>query len=680
VTKMRKIVSFFVLATALAIAGCGGGGDDAFQAPPTGTGGGGGGGGGGGTTATPASLTVVSDRTNIPSDGTQSATITAFVRDANNALIPGVQVSFRPQSGGVSPAAATSDATGQAQTTLSTAGDPTLRTITVTATAGSLTATVNVQVVAAGGTNTVRMGNGSGATFQAGVLALASTSLSAGGSTSVTASLVNSDGTLYTQAATINFNSPCVAAGRAAIQPQPSVNTTTGGATATYVAQGCSGSDTITATATIGGQALSATGTVTVAQAAVGSIVFVSATPTNIALSGTGDANRPESSTVVFRVRDATGGSVSGATVTFRLNTSVGGITITPASATSDAQGLVQTVVSAGTVATSVNVTATVTSVTPNISTQSSQLTITTGIPTASSFSLAVQCFNIEGLDFDGITTAVTARLGDRFQNPVPDGTAVTFTAEGGNIQSQCTTATTATEGGVCTVNFRSSQPRPANGRVTILAKAIGEESFVDANGNGAFDNAETFTDQAEPFRDDSEDGTYQAGEDFFDFNNNGTRDPPDTLFNGVLCNDTAGRCGAPTTRSAGIARQNFVILSGSTPTVTQPDGSPLPTTLNVGFNSAISLAAWVRDVNGNPMPAGTTVALSASGAGLSVAAPASFTVPCTAIAAGAQASGATVFGYTVTSGTTGGTGVLTLTITTPRGLVTIRQISVTVP
>jgi len=151
-------------------------------------------------------------------------------------------------------------------------------------------------------------------------------------------------------------------------------------------------------------------------------------------------------------------------------------------------------------------------------STQSSQLTVTTGIPTDNSFSLALECFNIEGWQYDGEITGVTARLGDRFQNPVPNGTAITFTAEGGNIESQCTTQTNASEGGVCSVSFRSSNPRPADGRVTILAKAIGEESFVDANGNGAFDDGETFSDIPEPFRDDNEDGAYQAGEDFFVF------------------------------------------------------------------------------------------------------------------------------------------------------------------
>jgi hypothetical protein len=339
----------------------------------------------------------------------------------------------------------------------------------------------------------------------------------------------------------------------------------------------------------------------------------------------------------------------------------------------------VQTVVSAGTVATSVNVTATVTSVTPNISTQSSQLTVTTGIPTANSFSLAVQCFNIEGWDYDGTTTAVTARLGDRFQNPVPDGTAVTFTSEGGNIQSQCTTQTTATEGGVCSVNIRSSEPRPANGRVTVLAKAIGEESFTDANGNGAFDNGETFVDLPEPFRDDNENDTYDVGEDFFDFNNDQNRTAADGLFNGVLCNDTTGRCGASSTRSTGIGRNAIVVFSGSFPVVTQPGNVALPTSFPIGaLNSARGISFYVRDARGNVMPAGTTVRLQASGASLGVASPSSFTVGCSTT--NGEVSGTTVFPFTVTSGSTAGSGVLTLTITTPRNNVTTVQIPASVP
>jgi hypothetical protein len=562
-----------------------------------------------------------------------------------------------------------------------TAGDSTLRTINVTAAAGSLQSTVSVQVVANSTTTNVQMGNGTGGAFQPGIIGVSNSNLSAGGSTSLTVSLVQAGGTLYTGSATISFNSACIGAGTSEVrqngQPAPTVTTTTGIATVTYVAAGCNGADNITASTSVGSQALSANGTVTVAAATVGSIEFLSATPTNIALQGTGDVLRPESSTVVFRVKDASNGPVQGANVAFSLNTSVGGIQLSSTSAVSDNQGLVQTVVNAGTVATSVKVTAAVTSV-QGISTQSSQLTVTTGIPTEASFSLAVQCFNIEGWDYDGVITAVTARLGDRFQNPVPDGTAVTFTAEGGNIQSQCTTATTPTEGGVCQVNYRSSNPRPANGRVSLLAKAIGEESFVDANGNGAFDNGETFTDLPEPFRDDDEDTTYDSGEDFFDFNNNQLRDPADAIFNGVLCNDNTGRCGAPATRSTGIAEQNRIILSGSTPTVSGPGGAALPASISMGNNAAQQVTFWVRDVNNNVMPGGTTVALGANGAGLAVSAPTSYPVPCTGIPA-AEFPGITQFTFTITSGTTDGSGVITLTVTTPRGIATIVQIPVTV-
>jgi hypothetical protein len=321
---------------------------------------------------------------------------------------------------------------------------------------------------------------------------------------------------------------------------------------------------------------------------------------------------------------------------------------------------------------------------TPIISTQSSQLTVTTGIPTANSFSLAVGCYNIEGWDYDGVTTSVTARLGDRFQNPVPDGTAVTFTAEGGNITGSCVTQTTATEGGVCTVNYRSSNPRPSDGRVSLLAKAIGEESFTDSNGNGAFDNGEAFSDSSEPFRDDNEDLVYQVGEDFFDFNNNQTRDGPDGLFNGVLCHDTNGRCGGPTTRSAGIGQQNIIVLSGTTPTVNVFDTSNMDITGVTQHvpnpNGALGISFWIRDLHGNVMPGGTTVSVSASGAGLGIATPSSFTVPCSNIKANVKASGITTFPFTITSGTTTGTGVVTLTVTTPKGTATVYQISVTTP
>jgi hypothetical protein len=522
------------------------------------------------------------------------------------------------------------------------------------------------------GTTTYSIGSGTGASFQPGVIAIQTASLSAGGSTSISVNVVDQTGTLYTQSTTITFNSPCIAAGTALVQPSASISTSTGTATATYVAQGCSGPDNIQATATVGSNTLTANGVVTVAPGTVGSISFVSATPTNIALKGTGDSGRPESSTVVFKVLDSSGGPRSGATVHFELNTAVGGLTLTPSdnTATSDAQGLAQIVVNAGTVSTSVKVTATITDVTPNVSSQSSQLTVTTGIPTAKNFSAGPACPNIEGWDIDGTQTKVTARLADRFQNPVPNGTAVSFHAKGGKIDPQCTTAPTDTEDGVCTVNFTSQAQRPSDGRVPLLAFAIGEESFNDANGNGAFDAPETWDDTSEPYEDDANTGAYASGDFFFDFNNNGTRDGPDGNFNGVLCNDTAHCAGS---KSAGIGAQSAIILSGSTPVVDEVDANG---NVIAGLPPITSFPqtvyVWIRDLHGNVMPGGTTVTatvVSVAPASYALNGLGTYNVTCTAQQANVK-NGNTVFPFLV-SRTTAGTGQLNIAVKVPSGLTT---------
>ena len=666
---MYKSAFLSVLLAGLLTA-CGGGSDDAFGGGTPGTP------GGGGNTPTIAAITVTTSAPTILSDGSNSATITALVRDATNNLIAGVPVTFTANSGGVAVTRATTDASGSATATLSTAGDPTLRTITVTAAAGGMNATVNVQVVAGGGNNTtVQMGSGTGGAFQPGMIGISSPNVSAGGSTSLQIVLQQSDGTLYAQNASITFNSPCAAQNLATITSP--VQTSTGIASATYSASGCSGSDVITATATIGGNALSASGTVTVAPAAIGSIVFESATPTNIALRGTGGTGRPEASTVVFRVLDQSGGPRAGATVSFALNTSVGGIAFSPSTAQSDANGRVQTVVQSGTVATSVRVTATVTSVTPQISTQSGQLTVTTGIPDQDSFSLAVQCPNVEAWGRDGVQVPVTARLADRFNNPVPDGTAVTFNTEGGQIQSQCQTASTQAQSGFCTVNWTSANPRPGAtpaggdpraGRSTVFATAIGEESFTDANGNGSFDVGESFLDMPERFRDENESGAYENGELIYDFNNNSTRDPADAVFNGVLCNDPA-RCNANAV-STGISASNLIIMSSGSPNNVSPAAG---TIINIAaLPGGATMAVLFADLNNNPLPQGTKITATVSGTGLSVASPSSFTVPC--------ATEPTQYAFTVNASATAIDGVLTHSVEAPSGLQTILQYPVNVP
>lgn len=92
-------------------------------------------------------------------------------------------------------------------------------------------------------------------------------------------------------------------------------------------------------------------------------------------------------------------------------------------------------------------------------------------------------------------------------------------------------------------------EPRPSDGRITILATAIGDESFTDLNGNGRYDAMDFFEDLPEAFRGDNENGLYDDGmEEFLDFNSDGVYAPENGIYNGVLCSDEAKQSGDGTT------------------------------------------------------------------------------------------------------------------------------------
>lgn len=511
----------------------------------------------------------------------------------------------------------------------------------------------------------VEMGSGTPPAFTAGQLAVAVPNLSAGGATSLTVSFAatqNGTQSLYAQDVSVTFSSACIASNLATITGATS--TSTGILTVTYGATGCSGSDVITASANVDGRILTASGTVTVASASVGSIEFLSATPARIGLKGTGGAGISETATVAFKVVDSTGGPVAGADVQFSLDTAVGGILLQPTTATSGADGRVQTVIQSGTVATSVRVTATV--VSTNIATQSSQLTITTGLPDQDSVSLAVTCNNVEALVLDGTQVDVTVRMSDRFNNPVPDGTAVTFNTEGGTIQGSCATTTTSDESGLCTVKWTSANPRPANGRSTILATAIGEESTVDINGNGFFDATDTWTDLAEAFRDDNENGTYDLGEVFLDFNQDLVRTPGDGQYNGLLCvgpGNPAGGCAANPKLT--VSAENIIIMSGSTAKIQDSVGGQNFAPFSVGsLTGSGTINFLIGDVNDQPMPEGTTITATTSNGKL--VGPSSYTVPCT------TNDGPLPYSFTIQGDTNDpASGILTIEVEVPSGLVT---------
>lgn len=137
---MEHRYSLVVLA-ALALAACGGGdSDDAFQTPGTGTG------PPPPTGPTVSSVTLITSSPTIPSDDSAPAQLSAYVRDANNRFVEGVLVDFSSTSGGLTIAQPTTDSNGVARASLSAAGDPSSRPITVTATANGVSGTITVNV------------------------------------------------------------------------------------------------------------------------------------------------------------------------------------------------------------------------------------------------------------------------------------------------------------------------------------------------------------------------------------------------------------------------------------------------------------------------------------------------------------------------------------------------------
>jgi len=543
-------------------------------------------------------------------------------------------------------------------------------------------------------TTTYSIGSGSGSSFKSGALDITPTSIGAGGSATISASVVDQTGTLYSGTPlTIVFNSACVGNGTATIVGPAgstlaagSVSTSTGIAQATYTAKGCSGSDVITATTTVtssNGTAtnLSATGSITIAAAAIGSIQFISATPPTIGLKGTG---LNETSTIIFKVVDSSGGPRSGVPVTFALNTTVGGLGLTPTSATSGSDGTVQTIVSSGTVHTTVVVTATIAS--PALSTNSNVLAVTTGLPASAAFSIATgtgsagnACPNVEAYNIDGVTIPIVVRLADRYNNPAPDGTAVAFTTDGGHIVGNCTTpSSTATPGdGTCSVTWTSADPRPvpagdtppikAAGRTMILATAIGEESFTDVNGSGFYVQGDPFANLGEPYRDDNENGTYDLGEYFLDFLHTGVWAAPDGTFKGITCNgSTASSTCTTDTWAIGASLLLTMSTGGAIITVTS-NGSP-----PYAASSTNAITFNVKDLNNNPLPAGTTVLVTASTA-LGTISEGTFTIPCSTALGGAS--------YTafLTAATTPGSGIVTITVTSPSGIVTVSNFAASV-
>ncbi|MGC1456387.1 MAG: invasin domain 3-containing protein [Nitrospirota bacterium] len=373
-------------------------------------------------------------------------------------------------------------------------------------------------------------GGGTGGGTASGITVLANpTSITANGTSTITATIKDSNGNLVADGTSVTFSLSSVAFGSLS---NTTVTTAAGIATTTFTAGSVTGSVTITATSGGG----SNTASLTVGTVSAGSIQFVSATPKILGIKGAGNS---ETSVIKFLVSDVNGNPVDGALVNFVMTGPNGGefigdIDSTPTTASAvTVSGIASVLLHSGTIAGTVNITASTTISNGPISTSATPLSIGGGVPSATHFSLAPKPFNLEGLLYHNLQSTVSAYVADRFGNyNVLDGTSVSFYTEAGAIDAQGITGVllgtgetgidaTAGDTGAANVIFRTQFPwpqsvppavagdaismkyfgglnepfytagtvtfNPRNGWADIVAATKGEETFLDENLDGLF-------------------------------------------------------------------------------------------------------------------------------------------------------------------------------------------------
>lgn len=492
------------LGSVLLLSACGGGGGDAGT-PVN---------GGGGTVTTGASGVIriedsaAGDTNRITAGG--SYQVRAIFKDSRGQAVSGRLVTFAitgADVASVNPATALTDSTGLASVSISAKAFTSAGASTVKATAEIDSESVEITKDFAVDPANVSLT----------AIALGQTSLASAGTTSMRVGVQVNGAVPVANAVSVSWVTSC---GRINGQTAMPVAVSTDGsglADATYTAiqedgLPCSGAIQVSASAPGANPVASA---IQVAAPSADAIQFVEASPTQIFLPDSGAATQ---SVLKFKVT-ANGAPMQNVPVLFSIVENPGGaglggfdqVNARPI-VTTDADGVAQVTVFSGTVPGPVRVRAELAS-DPLVYSVSQFLSVASGAPSQSRMSLSVATFNIEGWNYDGVSTELTVRIADRQGNPVDDGTTINFTSEGGQIARSCSTE--LSQGvSACSVNFVSQQPRPDNARVSVLAHLEGSDDYLDINENNAYDEAvDTLIDQGDAYRDDNENGRFDVGE-----------------------------------------------------------------------------------------------------------------------------------------------------------------------
>jgi hypothetical protein len=240
---------------------------------------------------------------------------------------------------------------------------------------------------------------------------------------------------------------------------------------------------------------------------------------------------------------------------------------VTSSTSGADTSGVAQAWIYSGTVAGTLQVTASALAAGASFGVQLPDISVVGAKASGSNFSVVCSPRNLPALaETDCAISLVDAPftceavLKDRFENVLGRSTQVIFGAEAGavgqvtNTPAYDPTKTGDTQMGLGLAvqgfntlgaglpfdvdpNTTIGEPsvvhgrdgcgtrthNPRDGVATIIAIADGEEAFFDANGNGTYDVGEPFVDLGEPFIDQNDDGVWEPGEWFLDLDGNGT-------------------------------------------------------------------------------------------------------------------------------------------------------------
>lgn len=222
------------------------------------------------------------------------------------------------------------------------------------------------------------------------------------------------------------------------------------------------------------------------------SIALISTSTTDLSIAGVGGT---ENATLMYEVRDSVGAPINldnKAIVQFKINFSPntfvpGGTapTILPTLDSTDENGRVRVAIISGTQAGAVQLEAIINLTNPvrTIKSQPVKISVNSGFADQGHFTIAPLRFNFPGLQRAFHPTTITVQVGDKYSNPVKEGTTVYFNSANGVIQ---TSQGLTDKNGFVTMTLFAGNPFPltpklasglTDGFSRVYARTIGRDS-----------------------------------------------------------------------------------------------------------------------------------------------------------------------------------------------------------